>query len=184
MGFVVVSDNLEEIKRLGRRYIVIAWIGTMIPPEWAKNSKIDLKPIKLSDNIHHSDLNSKVENGFLSLYTSSKGNSHSDIHNNSMKSAPERVLEEVKRLLELCEDEELSITIIGHSLGVALVLLRAYQIGENLASTLNSTLVPLFSFGGPRVGNHDFKERLEEISVKMLRVVNTHDWIPQMPGIL
>ena len=41
----------------------------------------------------------------------------------------------------------------------------------------------MFSFGGPRVGNHDFKQRLEEVGVKTLTIVNSHDWIPQIPGI-
>jgi hypothetical protein len=182
MGFVAVSDNLQEIKRLGRRDIVIAWRGTMTPLEWAENLKTDLKPIKLSDNMDHSYLNPKVENGFLSLYTS-KGDSGNDDHNNSMKSASEQVMEEVQRLLELYEGEELSITITGHSLGASLALLTAYQIGENLRSRSNNASVAVFSFGGPRVGNHDFKQRLEEIGVKTLRIVNTHDWIPQIPGI-
>jgi len=61
--------------------------------------------------------------------------------------------------------------------------LTAYEIGENLASNSNNAAVAVFSFGGPRVGNHDFKQRHEEIRVKTLRIVNNHDWIPKIPGI-
>ena len=76
-----------------------------------------------------------------------------------MKSASEQVMEEVQRLIELYKGEELSITITGHSLGVALMLLTAYQIGENLASNSSNASIAVFSIGGSRVGNHDFKQR-------------------------
>jgi hypothetical protein len=43
----------------------------------------------------------------------------------------------------------------------------------------------VYSFAGPRVGNARFKERFEgELGVKALRVVNVHDGVARMPGIL
>ncbi|PIA31507.1 hypothetical protein AQUCO_04900068v1 [Aquilegia coerulea] len=37
---------------------------------------------------------------------------------------------------------------------------------------------------GPRVGNVRFKDRLEVLGVKVLRVVNVHDTVPKVPGII
>ena len=40
----------------------------------------------------------------------------------------------------------------------------------------------MFSFSGPRVGNIRFKERLDKLGVKVLRVRNVHDQVPKAPG--
>ncbi|GLJ45864.1 hypothetical protein SUGI_0965610 [Cryptomeria japonica] len=200
MGFVAVSDDVKEIKRLGRRDIVIAWRGTMIPSEWAENLKTDLKTLNLrplqaaldsSSGSTCGGLHPKVENGFLSLYTnSSKADDNDGTSTRKINSsASEQVMKEVQRLVELYKGEELSITITGHSLGASLGLLSAYQIGETLLASNNlgakhNIPVTVFSFGGPKVGNLDFKERMEEIGGKTLRIVNTHDVIPKLPGIV
>ena len=68
-------------------------------------------------------------------------------------------------------NEELSITITGHSLGSALAILSAYDIvetGLNVMSDCRAVPVSVFSFSGPRVGNVRFKERLETLGVKVL----------------
>ncbi|EEF41400.1 triacylglycerol lipase, putative [Ricinus communis] len=44
--------------------------------------------------------------------------------------------------------------------------------------------VCVFSYSGPRVGNVRFKERIESLGVKVLRVVNVHDVVPKAPGFL
>lgn len=44
--------------------------------------------------------------------------------------------------------------------------------------------VSVFSFASPRVGNLKFKERCNELGVKQLRVVNVHDKVPTMPGLI
>ncbi|KAL5995252.1 Phospholipase A1-Igamma3, chloroplastic [Asimina triloba] len=44
--------------------------------------------------------------------------------------------------------------------------------------------ITVFSFAGPRVGNLRFKERCEELGVKVLRVINVHDKVPTVPGII
>ncbi|KAF2322245.1 hypothetical protein GH714_009260 [Hevea brasiliensis] len=43
--------------------------------------------------------------------------------------------------------------------------------------------VTVFSFGGPRVGNAGFKERCDELGVKVLRIVNVNDPITKLPGV-
>ncbi|CAH2080658.1 unnamed protein product, partial [Thlaspi arvense] len=44
--------------------------------------------------------------------------------------------------------------------------------------------ITVFSFSGPRVGNLKFKERCDKLGVKVLRVINVHDKVPTVPGIL
>jgi hypothetical protein len=42
----------------------------------------------------------------------------------------------------------------------------------------------VISFGAPRVGNLAFKEKLNSLGVKVLRVVNKQDIVPKLPGIV
>ncbi|CAM6096285.1 unnamed protein product [Calypogeia fissa] len=43
--------------------------------------------------------------------------------------------------------------------------------------------VTVFSFAGPRVGNRVFRDRLQDLGVVVLRVVNVHDLVPTLPGL-
>ncbi|XP_054804195.1 phospholipase A1-Igamma1, chloroplastic-like [Prosopis cineraria] len=179
-GYVAISDD-RATKRLGRRDITIAWRGTVSRLEWIVDLMDFLKPIS-SNNIPCPDQTVKVESGFVDLYTSKD-----DACRFCRYSAREQILAEVRRLLEMYEDEELSITITGHSLGSALAVLSAYDIVETgLHVKKDSRAVPVsvFSFSGPRVVNVRFKERLECLGVKVLRVFNAHDIVPKSPGFL
>eukprot|EP01018_Ginkgo_biloba_P035583 Gb_17418 [translate_table: standard] len=123
MGFVAVAQDENEIKRLGRRDIVIAWRGTVTCLEWMADLMDILRPAVLNPAHPHPDV--KVESGFLNLYTAQEKHCRY-----SKKSARDQVLTEVKRLLEKYKGEELGITITGHSLGSALAMLSAYDIAE------------------------------------------------------
>ncbi|XP_010544180.1 PREDICTED: phospholipase A1-Igamma3, chloroplastic [Tarenaya hassleriana] len=179
MGYVAVVTDEEEVKRLGRRDIVIAWRGTVTYLEWIYDLKDILYPPNFSE-----DPSIKIECGFHDLYTKKE-----DSCKFSSFSAREQVLAEVKRLLDYYgrEEHDISITITGHSLGAALALVSAYDIAELNINRIpeNSYQVPIsvFSFSGPRVGNLKFKERCEELGIKVLRVVNVHDKVPTVPGI-
>ncbi|KAE8666997.1 Phospholipase A1-Igamma1 [Hibiscus syriacus] len=179
IGYVAVSDD-ETSRHLGRRDITITWRGTVTRLEWIADLMDFLKPIS-SNKIPCPDSTVKVESGFLDLYTDK------DTDCRYCKfSAREQILTEVKRLLELYKDEEISITITGHSLGSALAILSAYDIVETGLNVLNdcrAVPVSVFSFSGPRVGNVRFRERLETLGVKVLRVVNVHDIVPKSPGL-
>ncbi|CAI0434295.1 unnamed protein product [Linum tenue] len=168
IGYVAVSDD-ETSRVLGRRDIAIAWRGTVTRLEWLADLMNYLKPVD-GKKIPSRDPRVKVQSGF-----------NKKLHH-SIRSRLRQVLTEVKRLTEKYDGagEEVSITITGHSLGSALATLSAYDIAE----TGLNLVICVFSFSGPRVGNVRFKERLDFLGVKVLRVVNVHDIVPRCPGFL
>ncbi|XP_074321269.1 phospholipase A1-Igamma3, chloroplastic-like [Silene latifolia] len=181
MGYVAVADDEEEIKRLGRRDILIVWRGTVTYLEWIHDLKNILQPAHFRDNPHV-----QIESGFYDLYTTKEENCKF-----CSFSAREQVLAEIKRLVEQFKGEELSITVTGHSLGGALALLSAYDIAEMRLNVVHDESfkpkkipVSVITYGSPRVGNLKFKERCDELGVKQLRVVNVHDKVPTMPGLI
>lgn len=208
MGYIAVATDEEKIKQLGRRDIVIAWRGTIRNSEWAANFKQKLAPASLDrrPSLKKSGPTISVETGFLTLYTAKNPKTH---YNKT--SARKQVLTELKRLLDKYEGEELSITICGHSLGSALSTLNAYDIaqsGLNIPGKhahvpeewdghtappamdlpnpdhLKTIPITVFSFAGPRVGNDAFRDRLKDLGVKVLRIVNVNDIVPRAPGFI
>ncbi|GMJ11005.1 phospholipase A I beta 2, DAD1-Like Lipase 1 [Hibiscus trionum] len=166
IGYVAVCDDKKEIHRMGRRDIVIALRGTATCLEWAENFRAQLVQISEFD-----DPTQRVECGFLSLHKTRGAH---------VPSLAESVVEEVKRLMEMYKGENLSITITGHSLGAALSLLVADEISSCVPYM---PPVTVFSFGGPRVGNKGFVDRLNEKNVKVLRIVNNQDLITKVPSL-
>ncbi|QHO04085.1 hypothetical protein HN51_038369 [Arachis hypogaea] len=169
IGYVAVSDE-QETRRIGRRDIVVAWRGTVAPCEWYEDFQRKLDPIGKKG--------AKVEHGFLSIYTSK-----SDTTRYNKSSASDQVMKEITKLVKFYEQkgEEVSVTITGHSLGGALALLNAYEAAYKVP---NNVPISVISFGAPRVGNITFKQELEEMGVKALRVVVKQDWVHRMPGLV
>ncbi|KAL8487442.1 hypothetical protein ACS0TY_023933 [Phlomoides rotata] len=180
IGYVASSSD-QESATLGRRDIVITFRGTVTNPEWMANLMSSLTPARLDPHEPRPDV--KVEAGFLSLYTSDESS-----RKFGLGSCREQLLSELSRLLNKHKNEEISITIAGHSMGSSLALLLGYDLAElglNRPDDSRKEIpVTVFSFGGPRVGNSGFKERCEELGVKVLRVVNVNDPITKMPGVL
>ncbi|KAL2510830.1 Phospholipase A1-Igamma3 [Abeliophyllum distichum] len=180
MGYVAVATDEEEIRRLGRRDIVVAWRGTVTYLEWIHDLKDILHPAHFRN-----DPSIKIESGFFDLYTTKENTCRYCAF-----SAREQVLAEIRRIIHRYRGENLSITITGHSLGAALALLSAYDIAEVELNVVDdgemSTKIPItvYSFSGPRVGNLKFKERCDELGIKVLRVTNVHDKVPTVPGII
>ncbi|XP_020219792.1 galactolipase DONGLE, chloroplastic [Cajanus cajan] len=187
IGYVAVSSD-EAVKRLGRRDILITFRGTVTNQEWISNFMSSLTPAMLDPYNPRPQV--KVESGFLSLYTSDESSSKF-----GLESCREQLLSEVSRLMKRYEGENhnLSISLAGHSLGSALAILLAYDLAElglnkisNLKSVDANSEVPVtvFSFGGPRVGNSEFKHRCDELGVKVLRIANVNDPITKLPGVV
>jgi Lipase (class 3) len=178
IGYVAVCDSEREIARMGRRDITIVLRGTATCHEWFENLRASLTPLEEGQEGGEKQEGGKashvpkVARGFLSLYKSAS---------EEVKSLSSSVIEEVKRLMEVYKGEELSITVVGHSLGAALALLVADEVSECAAHVPPIAVV---SFGGPKVGNRAFAERLQSRGVKVLRVVNEGDVITRVPGIV
>ncbi|GLJ43061.1 hypothetical protein SUGI_0893870 [Cryptomeria japonica] len=188
IGFIAVCTDPDEIKRLGRRDIVVAWRGTQTPFEWMENLRDILVPVMASKATTYSNIQTssnpdvRIEKGFLSCYTSTDEDSV-----RCMLSARDTVVGELTRLVKEYKEkeEDLSITFTGHSLGAALATLSAYDIKQIMVNEYGVTSIPVtvFSFASPRVGNLSFAQHMEDIGVKVLRVVNHKDLVPKVPGI-
>ena len=168
IGFVAVSTD-DESKRIGRRDIVMAWRGTVAVSEWISDLEAKLELIGDGDVM--------VEYGFHKIYTSK-----CDSTRYNKLSASEQVMEEVKKLEKLYREkgEKVSLTITGHSLGGALALLNAYEA----AASLPDLPITVISFGAPQVGNIAFREKINEMKVKTMRIVVKQDKVPTLPGEL
>ncbi|KAK6128995.1 hypothetical protein DH2020_037268 [Rehmannia glutinosa] len=171
IGYVAVCNDENEIARLGRRDVVIAYRGTATCMEWIENLRATLTCLP-TDMTSSNDSESMVQNGFLSLYTSNIGNH---------PSLQDSIRDEINKILEKYAHEPLSITVTGHSLGAALATLTAHDITSTFA---NAPLVTVVSFGGPRVGNRIFRSQLEKSGTKVLRIVNSDDPITKVPGFV
>ncbi|GLJ43092.1 hypothetical protein SUGI_0894340 [Cryptomeria japonica] len=75
IGYIAVCTDPDEIKRLGRREIVVALRGTQTPFEWMENLRDILVPVMASKATTSSNIktisnpDARIEKGFLSCYT-------------------------------------------------------------------------------------------------------------------
>ncbi|KAK6134855.1 hypothetical protein DH2020_031396 [Rehmannia glutinosa] len=117
MGYVAVATDEGKIA-LGRRDILVAWRGTIELAEWVKD--LDFPLASAAEIVGRVSGNARVHEGYLSIYTSD---------NRESKFNKTSVLSEVQKQVEKHKDEEISITVAGHSLGAALATLNAADIG-------------------------------------------------------
>ncbi|KAJ0779193.1 putative phospholipase A(1) [Helianthus annuus] len=171
IGYVAVCNDEKEIARLGRRDVVIAYRGTATCLEWIENLRATLTPMHNND-VAPEKKRAMVQKGFLSMYTSAT---------DTCPSLQDMVREEISRIIETYGNEPLSVTVTGHSLGAALATLTAYDITSTFK---HSPMVTVLSFGGPRVGNRNFRSQLENSGTQILRIVNSTDVITKVPGFL
>ncbi|CAL5213255.1 unnamed protein product [Lathyrus oleraceus] len=172
IGYVAVATDEGKIA-LGRRDIVVAWRGTIQGSEWVSNFHLDLDPAPL---IFGTESRAQLHNGFYSLYTS---------ENLTLQSARNQVLSEITRLVELYKDEEISITITGHSLGAALATINAVDIVANKFNIpkdqpQKACPVTAFPFASPRVGNSSFAKIFSDFKdLRALVIRNETDVVPK-----
>ncbi|KAF2307540.1 hypothetical protein GH714_029662 [Hevea brasiliensis] len=122
-GFVAVATDEGKLV-LGRRDIVVCWRGTVLKIEWFED--FDCTLTSASDIFPNTK--AKVHHGFHGIYTTKDSDS---TYNKT--SAREQVLAAVRRLVDKYAElnEEVSITVTGHSLGAALATLNAMDIAAN-----------------------------------------------------
>ncbi|XP_022760117.1 phospholipase A1-II 6-like [Durio zibethinus] len=179
-GYVAVTTD-EGKAVLGRRDILVAWRGTITDSEWFNN--VNFFQTSASE-LFGTDNQAMVHSGFLSLYTGTRSDS---AHNKT--SARHQVRDAVRELVNKYQDEEISITVTGFSLGAALATLNAMDIVANgynkpKDNAQKSCMVTGFVFGGPCVGNDGLKEvfkRLGAHDLHLLRITNARDPVHRLP---
>ncbi|XP_031275510.1 phospholipase A1-IIgamma-like [Pistacia vera] len=182
IGYVAVATDAGKAA-LGRRDILISWRGTLLTGEWLKDVNWPLTSASNLLGDTHPDPQPHVHQGFHSLYTSSNPKSQ---YNNF--SARDQVLSAVRKLVDKYKDEEISITITGHSLGSALATLNAEDIvsgGYNKPTGADKAcMVTAFVFASPKVGDKGFKTVFNKLSnLHLLHIRNINDIVPKLPFI-
>ncbi|KAF0896308.1 hypothetical protein E2562_021463 [Oryza meyeriana var. granulata] len=179
IGYVAVASS-REARRLGRRDILVSFRGTVTGSEWLANFMSALEPARFDPADPRPDV--RVESGFLSLYTSD------DLSGKfTCGSSRNQLLSEVTRLISKYKHDDVSITLAGHSMGSSLAILLGNDLAElglNRDARGGAVPITVFSFAGPRVGNLEFKNRCDELGVKVLRVANARDPVTKMPGVV
>ncbi|KAK9092894.1 hypothetical protein Syun_027805 [Stephania yunnanensis] len=179
IGFVAVATD-EGKKLLGRRDVVVAWRGSVQSLEWVA----DFSALMVSAKEIFPSRIVMVHQGWYSMYTSDDPRSPYNTI-----SVRDQVTKEVRRLVEQYKNEEMSITITGHSLGASMATLNAADIvanGFNKPSYKANGACPvtLFAFASPKVGDFTFAQALASMNdLRVLRVTNALDVVPNYPTI-
>ncbi|XP_022777322.1 phospholipase A1-IIbeta-like [Durio zibethinus] len=178
-GYVAVATD-DGKAALGRRDILVSWRGTITNVDWADDAKFFPTSAK---ELFKTDL-AQVHSGFLSIYTGTVDSPY------STTSAKEQVRSAVKEQVDKYQNEDVSITVVGHSLGAALATLNAMDIVFNGFNTPTDSdkafMVTAFTAASPRVGNEFFRGVFDFDELKhlrLLRIVNTTDPIPKVPWL-
>ncbi|CAK9142719.1 unnamed protein product [Ilex paraguariensis] len=174
IGYVAVATEEGKVA-LGRRDILIAWRGTIKLQEWQKDFDF---PLVSASKLLGKACGANVHKGFLSIYTSN------DPHSPYCKvSARDQVLSQVKQLVDQYKNEDISITLTGHSLGAALATLNAVDIVFNGIN--KSCPVTVFGYGCPQVGDIFFQNIFHSMDdLRLLRIRNAPDVVPFCPGLV
>ncbi|KAF3448281.1 hypothetical protein FNV43_RR08994 [Rhamnella rubrinervis] len=178
LGYVAVTTD-EGKAVLGRRDILISFRGTLRNSENHIDAICDLVS---ASRILGPQNDPKVHRGWYLYYTTSETES-----NYNPTSCRDQILATVKELVNQYKDEEVSITVTGHSLGGAMATLCATDIVYNeynkpTEKPDKACLVTAIVFGSPRVGNGGFHRVFCSLhNLHSLRVRNKNDAVPDLP---
>jgi len=143
----------------GTQTIIVAFRGSTDLANWITNLNFPL--IREYPQCH----GCKVHEGFYDAWlTVQKG-----------------VLAEVSRLYALQSPLTTEVYVTGHSLGAALAVLSAAEIGAQGNSTLGIPVTGVYTYGDPRVGNQDFQRYYNNGSKVSWRVTHWMDPVPHLP---
>ncbi|GMN48119.1 hypothetical protein TIFTF001_017297 [Ficus carica] len=161
IGYLAVATD-EGKTVLGRRDILVVWRGSMLSGDWTTDFTFELVSAK---DMLGSTNNPMVHKGWYSLYTATNTTSL------NRTSAQDQVFAEVKKLVAKYQNEEISITVTGHSMGAALATLNAVDLAYNKTKVLstskpnkNNVPVTAYVFTSPRVRDKGFGSVFSELS--------------------
>nr|GMD86469.1 phospholipase A1-II 1-like [Ipomoea batatas] len=172
IGYVAVATDEGKVG-LGRRDIVVVWRGTVRPLEWADDAIFLFVNAPL---IFPKNPDPLVHEGWYFMYTTTTDKDDG-------KSPRDEIREEVARLVELYKDEEVSITVIGHSLGASMATLNAVDLAANPINNNNKDIpVTAFLYASPKVGDLNFQKAFSnQQNLRALRISDAHDLVPNVP---
>ncbi|OMO76293.1 Lipase, class 3 [Corchorus capsularis] len=179
IGYVAVATD-EGKAVLGRRDILVSWRGTMTDEDVEEDKHFKTTS---AEELFGPDEAAKVHTGFLSVYTTKL-----DDKPYSKTSAREQVLKAIQEQVDQYQNEEaVSITVTGHSLGGALATLNAMDIvynGHNKPSgnSDKSFMVTAFPVASPHVGDNNLEQLFDrlnkDLDLHILRIENAYDLVP------
>nr|GMD83263.1 phospholipase A1-II 4-like [Ipomoea batatas] len=175
IGYVAVATD-EGKFGLGRRDFVVVWRGTVQPLEWIDDAIFLFVNAPL---IFGQNSDPLVHEGWYYMYTTTT-------NKDDGKSPRDEIREEVTRLVELHKDEEVSITVVGHSLGASMATLNAVDLAANpiKKNNDNKDIVPVtaFLYASPKVGDLNFKKAFSnQKNLQALRISDVNDKVPTLP---
>ncbi|XP_071713073.1 phospholipase A1-II 1-like [Rutidosis leptorrhynchoides] len=182
IGFIGVAND-EGKKALGRRDILVAWRGTVNPSDMIHDAELLPVPAPKIFGLLHKD-NPKVHNGWYSIYST-----HDENTRYNKQSARDQAIDEVKKLVNEYRNEEISLTLTGHSMGAAIATLNAVDIvfhglNKQTVTPPISCPVTVFAFACPKVGDDGFSKVFKSMKdLYCLRINNVPDVVPKYPMV-
>ncbi|KAH6780677.1 alpha/beta-Hydrolases superfamily protein [Perilla frutescens var. hirtella] len=180
IGYIATNTDAAT-RALGRREIYVVWRGTTRNYEWINVFGARLESaaqlLRGGGQDVDDDHVPKVMNGWLEIYVSTDENSSF-----TKLSARSQLWRKIQEIREVYKNDQLSITLTGHSLGACLAILSAFDLVENGVTDIPVAAVV---FGSPQVGDKTFRERVEQFpNLKILHVKNKIDLIPLYPSAI
>ncbi|XP_019198189.1 PREDICTED: phospholipase A1-II 4-like [Ipomoea nil] len=173
-GYIAVATDEGKVA-LGRRDILVVWRGTRRFLEAITDITLVFvnAPLIFGQNSHP-----LVHKGFYDMYTTTI----QDSQLNRM-SARDQIREEVARLVELYKDEDISITVAGHSLGASMATLNAVDLAANPINHNKHVPVTAFLYASLKVGDENFKNAFsnQQKNLRALRISDANDPFPKFP---